>query len=119
MQYKKLKRKEFERQFYGIHRLGFDWKNYKTKYGRDLLPLEFMVEYGYLRRKDVTYIAITTLGYIDLFGPSDDSDTYVVKLEGNHLNPGDEETEQLKPFFEELRMAYEDSLKDRKEEEES
>lgn len=117
MQYKKLKRKEFKRQFYGLNRLAFDWKVYETKYGRSILPVEFEVECGYLRRKDVTYIAITALGYIDLFGPLDDSDTYVVKLEGNHLNPGNEEIEQLKPFFEELRMAYEDSLKDRKEEE--
>lgn len=112
MQYKKLKRKEFKRQFYGLNRLGFDWKVYETKYGRSILPVKFEVECGYLRKKDATYIAITPLGYIDLFGPSDSSDTYVIKLEGNHLNPGKEETERLTPFFEELRIAYEDSLKE-------
>lgn len=114
MQYKKLKRKEFKRQFYGLNRLGFDWKVYETKYGRSILPVEFEVECGYLRRKDVTYIAITSLGYIDLFGPLDDSDTYVVKLEGKHLNPEDV-YEQLNPFFEELRTAYEDNSKEGKE----
>lgn len=116
MKYKEMTYREYKERFYGLNRLKFSWQCYETSYG-SIVPVKFAVECLYHRMNDATYIGITPLGYLNLFGPGDDENVIVVKVDGKRLELRKEDLEEYRPFFEELRNAYETKIRERRDEE--
>lgn len=81
MKVKKTTYGEFNKRFSGFHRLGFDKEeiNLSTK---GFLSIVYRATILYSKKRDCTLVALTCLGYFDLFGPNKDDLTYVLKFDG-------------------------------------
>ena len=72
---------EFNKRFSGFNRLGFD-KDEVNISTNGCLSIIYRAVILYSKKKDCTLVALTCLGYFDLFGARKDDPTYVLKLDG-------------------------------------
>lgn len=112
---------ETKNKFSGLARMKYDVKEYKTGFG-GLLKLEMALLLIYNRKKDCSYLAVAPIGYIDLWGPSDDAETIVLRYDGKatieDCNEGGKYREDLRMVCEELLNNYEAKIKERRSSEE-
>lgn len=115
---------ETKKKFSGLARMRYDVKEYKTKFGGFLL-LEMALLLIYNRKKDCSYLVVAPIGYIDLWGPSDDAETIVLRYDGKvtiedyeDYNEGGKYREDLRIVCEELFNNYEAKIKERRSSEE-
>lgn len=122
MKIKKVTWEELGRRYIkGFNRLKYKVNSYKVSYrpSHDLnhfkLECTFIANLIHLRKQDVTYVALTCVGFFMLAGPSDDAETLVFRMAGNLTDLDDLPQEWYHAALDELYSNYEEKLKDKKE----
>jgi len=81
------------------------------------LPANYIVVLIHLRKKDITYAAITCRGWLGMFGPFDSDSAIVLRCEGYindiKLLPEEEYIAALSELYD----SYEEKMKERRKEE--
>ncbi len=113
---------EFNRRFGGLKRLAVERKECNLS-SNGFMPILYRAILMYRKQKDCTYVAISCLGWIDLFGPGKDDLMYAVKFDGKVTAEDltDDEFkyhEELISITEELYNKWHDKLQEHKEAEE-
>ena len=113
---------EFKKRFSGLKRLMVDYSEHNLE-TKGFIPILYRVIIMYRKSMDCTYIAISCIGYIDLFGPRDDALTYVIKIDGkvtaeDLIDKEFKYHEELTSITEELYNKWHDKLQKNKETEE-
>lgn len=121
MKIKRTTYREFEEKFGGLNRLKIRRKDCNiVHYGNSIVPIRYRANICYRPKKDCTYVGLTCLGYIDIFGPSADDLTIVIRFDGNVtaedlINSDFQYKDGLNAVMEELEndwMRKLDSIKD-------
>lgn len=111
---------EIRKRFGGLKRLAVEReeRNLSTS---GFMPLTYRAVLMYRKQKDCTYVAISCLGWINLFGPKEDDLMYAMKFDGKITAEDltDEEFKYHDEFIsitEELYNKWHDKLQEHKEE---
>lgn len=112
----------FDKYLGGFKHLKYGVESWKIQYRPSCtladfkLTNTFEVDVIHLRRLDCTYIAITCMGFLDLFGPLKSADTLVLRFDGTKKY--DEiDDEVVKAALYEMYCLFEKKLEEREEEE--
>ena len=111
---------EFNRRFGGLRRLRVNREECDIKSG-GFLPVEYRTNVCYIKEKDCTYVALTLLGYIDLFGPMEKDPTIVIEFAGrvtsdDLVDKEFEHKDEIKAVLEELYNEWQEKRNSEKEE---
>ena len=104
---------EFKSNFLGLNRLKYEITNMELTYGPAMMPSKYLMQLVYNKKKDCTYVAITCLGFLAMFEPTDDL-TMVARYDGKlDKDSFDEEdmSNELKMLCEECQMDRNSKLK--------
>lgn len=92
----------------GLSKLKYRPEVYKVTRGSILsaIPNEYHTAFIYIKSLDVTYVSVTCVGYIALFGPSNDDPTWVLRYPGKVTDDDIKEDELYDAILEEAGMDY-------------
>ena len=84
MKIKRMVYKDFEEKFGGLKRLKTKRKDGELVHhgANSIVPVRYMASICRNRKKDCTYVALTCLGYLDIFGPRVNNLTVLCRFEG-------------------------------------
>ena len=75
--------REFEERFGGLKRLTINRKDGNlVHYTDSIVPIRYRMNVCYKPKKNCTYVSLSCLGYLDIFGPSADDPTIVCRFDG-------------------------------------
>ena len=107
MKFKETTYGEFNKRFSGLARLACKREEKNLTFGGSLLNMmTYRVNMVYNSRKDCTYYAITCIGYIDIFGPNDDTYTLVARMDGKLEDTSEFPDEELRAMCEECLKRW-------------
>ena len=94
----------------GFNKLGYETKSYKLTTKNDgigLLDFSARIDEIYHKSKDCTYLALTPIGFIDLFGCNKNDICLVARFDGKvNLEADDFKEEPYKTLFEEIHKKW-------------
>jgi len=122
MKIKRITYGEFEERFGGLKRLLINRKDGNlVHYTRgSIVPIRYRANICYRPKKDCTYVGLTCLGYLDVFGLNLDDPTIVCRFDGKITSDDLISTdfaykEELDAALDELEMNWRKELDSRKE----
>lgn len=121
MKIKRTTYREFEEKFGGLNRLRIRRKDGNlAHYSNSIVPIRYRANICFNPKKGCTYVGLTCLGYLDIFGPKETDPTIVIRFSGyitaeDLINSDFQYKDGLNAVMEELENDWRrklDSIKD-------